>query len=67
MDPRGPRISMDPFCETHILEILAHDLRRTIGDLSTCFYVLVGFYMLTHVDLGSLCGPSFMMMMMMYQ
>jgi hypothetical protein len=33
--------------------------------IGTCFYVVVGFYMWTHVDLGSLCGSS--LMVMMYQ
>ena len=56
---------MDPVCEAHILDILAHDLRRILGDLGIGFYVVVGFYMWTHVDLGSLCEPN--LMMMMYQ
>jgi hypothetical protein len=57
---------VDIVCEAHILDILAHELRRIFGDLGIIFYVVVGFYMLTHVDLGYLCGPS-LMMMMMYQ
>jgi hypothetical protein len=51
--------------DAHILDILAHDLRCILGDIDTGFCVVVGFYMWTHVDLGSLCGPS--LMVMMYQ
>jgi hypothetical protein len=48
---------VDLVCEAHI-SIFWH----MIG---TCFYVLVGFCMWTHVEPVSLCGPS--LLMMMYQ